>query len=249
MAKRFTDTDKWKREWFTDLDPKAKLVWFYLLDQCDHRGVWFQNFKLLSSQVGFDVSREKFLGWFGDKVQSFDEDKFFLPSFIEFQYGELNEGNNAHKPIIKLLQQLGKEPLASPSAAPPQGLGSPTLGAQDKDKDKVKCIKKEVFKKKNDHPLVEIWNENCGALPKVRSLSKTRLEKAKKSFTEEPDVEFWVAVAQKMAASTFCTGGPDGVGWRADFDFFIRIDKAYKAIEGSYDRDSLRPERPYVVSE
>lgn len=128
MAKRFTDTDKWKREWFSELDLRGKLVWFYILDQCDHRGVWFSNFKLLSLQVGFKVTKEMFELWFGAKVRLFEVDKYFIPSFVEFQYGKLNPGNNAHKSVIELIEKLGpQEPLKSPSG-----------GAQDKDTDKDK---------------------------------------------------------------------------------------------------------------
>lgn len=129
MAKRFTDTDKWKREWFCQLDPKAKLVWFYILDQCDHRGVWFRNFKLMSEQVGFKVSAELLNRWFGDKIRPFDGDKYFISSFVSFQYGKLNPSNNAHKPVIELVEYLEK-------LAPHEPQNSPSLGAQDKDKDK-----------------------------------------------------------------------------------------------------------------
>ena len=128
MAKRFTDTDKWKREWFCDLSPNAKLVWFYILDQCDHRGVWFQNFSLLSAQVGFKVTKNEFESWFGSKVKSFDGDKYFIPSFVEFQYGQLKESNNSHIGILNLLKKYA---FLSPSMSPSQG-------AQDKDKDKDK---------------------------------------------------------------------------------------------------------------
>ena len=31
MAKRFTETGKWKKKWIRQLDPKYKLFWFYLL--------------------------------------------------------------------------------------------------------------------------------------------------------------------------------------------------------------------------
>lgn len=128
VAKRFTDTDKWKREWFSELSPKAKLVWFYMLDQCDHRGVWFANFKLASSQVGFKITKSDFEKWFGSKVMFFDKDKYFIPSFVEFQYGVLNAGNNAHKAIIQLMEKL----------APQEVLMRTSQRAQDKDKDKDK---------------------------------------------------------------------------------------------------------------
>lgn len=128
VAKRFTDTDKWKREWFHDLPVKAKLAWLYLTDNCDHRGVWFSNFSLLSSQLGTKVTRAEFEKWFKGKVREFDGDKYLILSFATFQYGELNANNNAHKAVIQLLEKLG----------PDEGLASLSEGAQDKDKDKDK---------------------------------------------------------------------------------------------------------------
>jgi len=135
MAKRFTDTDKWKREWFCELNLKAKAVWFYILDNCDHRGVWFENFKLLSAQLGTKVTKSEFETWFKGKVRPFDGDKYFIPSFVAFQYGELNPSNNAHRAIVQLVEKL--DSLVD-KVAPHEDLGSPLGGAQDKDKDKDK---------------------------------------------------------------------------------------------------------------
>ena len=52
MAKRFTDSEKWKDAWFMDLPSKYKLFWLYLLDECNHAGVWKVNFKVASFYVG-----------------------------------------------------------------------------------------------------------------------------------------------------------------------------------------------------
>lgn len=148
MAKRFTDTDKWKREWFCDLDHKAKIVWIYLLDQCDHRGVWFRNFKLMSDQLGFKVSGDNLDHWFGSKLRHFDDDKYFIPSFVDFQYGKLNPENNAHKSVIELVQFIEK-------LGPQEDQNRPTLGAQDKDKDKDKGIKGGVGGNSNLRAAIE----------------------------------------------------------------------------------------------
>jgi hypothetical protein len=107
MAKRFTDTDKWKRPWFRALSQKAKLVWFYILDNCDHCGVWPAAFDLLAFQSGVKVTREEFEEWFAGKVVRLDEDKYFIPSFVPFQQGELSPAKNAHKPIIAFLDKHG----------------------------------------------------------------------------------------------------------------------------------------------
>ena len=39
MAKRFTDTDKWKKGFIRNLPTKYKLLWLYILDDCNHAGV------------------------------------------------------------------------------------------------------------------------------------------------------------------------------------------------------------------
>lgn len=107
MAKRFTDTDKWKREWFSTLDPKAKLVWIYILDQCDHCGVWPRNMKLLSDQTGLTVTEAQFQNWFRGKVVRFDHDKYFIPSFFDFQYGSSKDGFKARQSAIATLAKMG----------------------------------------------------------------------------------------------------------------------------------------------
>lgn len=110
-------------------------MWLYILDNCDNTGVWFADFGLASFQLGFAFSESDLIAWLGDKVIKFDDDKFFIPSFVEFQYGELNPSNNAHKPVIKVIEKISKiKPLMRGS-----------LGAQDKekDKDKDKCIQGE----------------------------------------------------------------------------------------------------------
>ena len=142
MAKRFTDSDKWKRPWFLALPPHAKWFWLYMLDNCDSTGVWMAAFALAEFHLGYSVSESQIQLWYGDKIIKIDDDKFFIPSFVEFQYGELNPQNNAHKPVLKLIEKLGaKKLLTSPLQAPAEDLISPLEGAQDKDKDKDNCIK------------------------------------------------------------------------------------------------------------
>ena len=46
MSKRFTDTDKWKKQWFRKLKNDNKVFWMYLLDQCNHAGIWEVDFEL-----------------------------------------------------------------------------------------------------------------------------------------------------------------------------------------------------------
>lgn len=185
MAKRFTDTDKWKREWFSELDNKGKLIWIYLLDQCDHRGVWFRNFKLISDQLGFKVTPEFFRDTFGDKIQFFDGDKYFIPSFVEFQYGELNPGNNAHKSVIELVERVKK-------LGANEDLISPSLGAQDKDTDKEKDL--DRVKDKEIRIQIELIYSKHYPLKKGKS---NGIDAAARDLKTEKDlVDFETAVVR-----------------------------------------------------
>lgn len=150
MSKRFTDTNKWNKSFFSDLDIKAKLVWIYLLDNCDNTGVYPINMKLMSFQVGFKVDMDMLFSWFGSKIIAIESDKLFIKSFIDFQYGELNESNNAHKPVINLIKRIG----------PIEDLKCSYLGVQDKDKDKDQAKDKIKIKENKNfkNEIEEIYS-------------------------------------------------------------------------------------------
>ena len=110
MAKRMTDTDKWKKRFVRELEPQHKLLWFYILDDCNHAGIWEVDIEVASIRVGFDLTQDDLTLLFGDKVISFDNgDKWFIPDFIEYQYGELNQNSNVHKSVINLLNKYNLE--------------------------------------------------------------------------------------------------------------------------------------------
>tara|TARA_R100000278_G_scaffold15988_3_gene16328 strand:- start:2436 stop:3104 length:669 start_codon:yes stop_codon:yes gene_type:complete len=139
MAKRMTDTDKWKKRFVRELKPQHKLLWFYILDDCNHAGIWEVDIDVASIRVGFDLSGDDLPNLFGEKVIEFDGgDKWFLPDFIDFQYGELNPNSNVHKSVIALLDKYNLQGYIKGS----QGVQS-TLINKDKDivivKDKVKA--------------------------------------------------------------------------------------------------------------
>ena len=140
MAKRFTDTDKWKKAWFRQLSPKLKCVWSYITDNCDHAGIWPIDIDLMSFQIGEKISMDELVKHFGARILTHDKTKLFLPTFIEFQYGELHEESKPHQSVIK---NLRKEGLWEGYTK-----GIYTLKEQDKEKDKDKEQEKEQEKER-----------------------------------------------------------------------------------------------------
>lgn len=143
-----TDTDKWKKRFLRELKPQHKLLWFYILDDCNHAGIWDVDIEVASIRVGEELIYDMLPQAFLDKIVIFDNgDKWFIPEFIEFQYGELNPTSNVHKSVIALLDKYNLEGYLKGS----QGVQS-TLNNKDKDKDIVK-VKAKV--KRFVKPTVE----------------------------------------------------------------------------------------------
>lgn len=141
MPKRFTDTDKWKKPFIRGLQGPYKLLWFYILDDCDHAGIWQVDFEVARIRIGEQVDGDQALKLFGDRIVVIEKFKWFVPDFIRFQYGELNEKNRAHASVMAILKNH-------------KVLTSPLQGAKDKDKDMdmvkdkdkdKKSIEKEIF--------------------------------------------------------------------------------------------------------
>lgn len=87
--------------------------------------------------------------------------------------------------------------------------------------------------------FLEIWNANCGDLPKVKRLSKSRTDKIRARRAEEPDLEYWVECIKRLAASDFASGKVKSDrypnGWTADLDWLIKNDTNHaKVSEGKY---------------
>jgi hypothetical protein len=131
MSKRFTDTDKWKKAVLKSMPAPYKLLWLYICDDCSHAGIWHVDIDVAALRIGENVTSEKAIEIFGEKIVVFDNgEKWFIPTFIEFQYGELNEKNKVHLSVIK---ELNKYNLLEN-----KGHTSPLQGAKDMDKDKEK---------------------------------------------------------------------------------------------------------------
>ena len=130
MAKRFIDTKMWDKAWFRRLTPQTKLIWIYLLTRCDHAGIWDADWEAAEFFIGDKVNYRRLPKIITDKMQEIDGgNQYYIPSFIEFQYGELRENSKPHLSVLKRLKDKG------------------LLTLKDKEKDKVKDKTKAKDKK------------------------------------------------------------------------------------------------------
>lgn len=106
MAKRFTDTDKWKRQWFRHLKPAMKCFWSYVLDNCNNAGIWEVDFEAASFNVGEELNALDVMEAFRKQYFPFALGKrWFIIDFVDFQYGELKPSSNAHVAVINTLKK------------------------------------------------------------------------------------------------------------------------------------------------
>jgi hypothetical protein len=87
MAKRFTDSEKWKDPFFEELTKEFKLAWIYLLDDCDHAGIWRKSIKRLNFSLDTNFTEIELLKEFNERIVVLNNEKWFIPKFVTFQYG------------------------------------------------------------------------------------------------------------------------------------------------------------------
>ena len=87
---------------------------------------------------------------------------------------------------------------------------------------------------KHDYNFYSVsYNCACTKLPSFKILTEKR-KKAIREFEKLLSKDQFKEVCQKANNSKFCTGD-NGRGWKADFDFLIKPDKATNVLEGKYD--------------
>ena len=151
MAKRFTDSTKWNDNWFSNLNNQQKLTWIYILDTCDHSGIWEKNLKVLNFHIGSNYVGNDLNEIFSGKFIEIN-DKWFIPNFIKFQYGDkfLTSTNNAILSARKLLLEIGflkqdkfgtltlTSGLGNPQPTLAEPLSNPYEGVQEQEQEQDK---------------------------------------------------------------------------------------------------------------
>lgn len=153
MAKRFTDTDKWKMAWFRKLGSEGRDLWNYLHDNCDCAGFFEIDLERISFELGFSVTLDRIISVLNGKVLFAAEDRIFLPAFIEFQYGSLSEACKPHLAVIKKLknQRVWEQ----------YSKGFQTLEEKEKEKDKEEDKEQEKEKENTRTALEKSAIEDC----------------------------------------------------------------------------------------
>lgn len=153
MAKRFTDTDKWKKKWFRELGSRLRDIRQFVLDDCDHAGMWDLDLDRVSYHTRETVTVEDLKKAFNGEIEFLiGGDSIHIPAFIEFQYGTLMETNNAHKSVLKRLRAKKIEPLMSPSRGD-QDKDQDQDQEKDMEKDKEMNLKKQIL------DAADIWGQ------------------------------------------------------------------------------------------
>jgi len=158
------------------LRPKMKNAWFWLTGTCNHAGfIADPDMDLASFQIGERIEEAEILRVFKDRIFQLEPDGspdqcWFIPQYIEFQYGKLDANNRVHKSVINILERkLGDNYGAYMTCLRVNG------EAKDKNKDKAKAkVKEKVVARKPKHEQVK----------EVREMVKSN----SKQFSEIVDV-------------------------------------------------------------
>jgi len=180
-AKRLTDSNKWDDPWFMELENDYKLVWLYLLDKCDHAGIYKINLRLLNFHTQANIK-----GWgtieeaFGNRLVTISEELCFIPKFLKFQYDKgLNAKNNCLKSVRDILEKYDLsakviELFGSDFLTLDQGLNNPSPRVKEKEKEKDKEKDKEIGKNEtlNLEPSFEEFYDKYAFKQKPREAEK-----------------------------------------------------------------------------
>lgn len=147
MAKRFHETEVWSQDWFIEMDIEYRILWFWVVDKCNHAGIWKPNRKMFEVMNNLKVDLDAALASFNnnkERVIVTSKGNWFLPDFFVFQYGVVfNIANRLHKSIYTSMYQEDIEltsirGLKEVKMTSSRGQGDHTEGLKDKDKDKDK---------------------------------------------------------------------------------------------------------------
>jgi len=158
MPKRFTDTEKWKDDWYLSLNNDYRIIWQWLLDNCNHAGICKPSINLLNMMCNTSISESDLISIMNGRILKISN-IWFIPKFLKFQYGTLNSKKPAVVSVVNELKKndlfhLVKELLDNDCIMITEPLENSSVTIKDKfkdkDKDKDIIINKNGFFKELD---------------------------------------------------------------------------------------------------
>lgn len=131
MAKRYTDTDKWNDDWYVSLSNDYRIIWQWLLDNCNHAGICKRSLSILNRDCNTNVSEQDIADQLCGRLV-IRESIWFIPKFLKFQYPNIGGNKPA---IISVVKELRLHNLYEMIR---ELFGNDYLIIKDKDKDKDK---------------------------------------------------------------------------------------------------------------
>jgi hypothetical protein len=188
--KRFTETNKWGDLWYRKLEPAQKLLWQWLLDNCDHAGVVEPDLELASFQIGIPYHADA-MEKLGDRVKKISPSKWLIPKFIDFQYGHLSEDCKAHGPVFASLKKHQIEGYT-------KAMDSLKDKDKEKDKDKTEHGQQPALPVVSEDGFDRFWATYPNKMGKLdarksyeRAIKKTSIDAILKAIDHQKKLPQW----------------------------------------------------------
>lgn len=191
MAKRFTDTEIWDKEWFMNLPCRLKCLVKFVRDKADLSGVWSPNWALANSYIGEPVNQDELLNIDDGRQFILAGKKILCLGFIEFQYGKLSEKSPVHRKVMQVLE-THKIPYKYPINR-----------VQEEDKDKEE--EKEVEKDKDKEYFGK--SENLFIIPEMLKIFQAH--NTKYPASKDKDYKPLLSIANYLCEIGKLPGTPD----------------------------------------
>lgn len=228
--KRMIDPNMWQSEDFGKLSLLAKIVFIGLFSNADDEGRGRANPVFLKS----------ILFPYNEGMRSADIEKALceISSNMSVVFYSCDGSNYYSLYNWNIWQKIDKARSSELPAFDETDSNIRRIFDEDSSKASRKVPPKriEYNRKEKEEKRIrikDIYNLACTNLPQVQKMTDKR-EKAIDKFLEEFSEEQFEEICKIANTSNFLTGENDR-GWKADFDFLMRIDKATNVLEGKYD--------------
>jgi hypothetical protein len=143
MAKRFIDSNIFRKGYMRAIPANVKLFYIYLFCECDHYGIWSVELDVAEVRLCITLDYQYTKDCLKEKIVEMDGGrKWFLPQFITFQYGTLSPKHKLHRSVLNELQRLDLMRHVTLALQLPNT--DATVKDKEMDKDKDKEMDKEM---------------------------------------------------------------------------------------------------------